>query len=131
MYIATICFLGLAAWVTVLLAGWSLREQIRRFNRAPRAQAKSGQYDEATWNAIKAAWSEWCSYHPERRTIKQILMISWGRTFALCAVLCVIGICLEAQFGGSITDEIFTGFLQPAPPPAMLPAPPSSSSPCR
>jgi hypothetical protein len=124
MYIATICFLGLAAGVTILLACRSVREQAKTLNRTPCRQRKSEQYDASTWDAIKVAWSDWHSYHPEKRSVAQVLMFSWGRTFALCAALCVIGMFLEVQVGRAMSiDEIVTDLAEISLSPAALPAP--------
>jgi hypothetical protein len=68
----------------------------------------------ATWTNMKAMWMQWYSLCQEKAVLKQKAMYSWTRTMALCAVLCLIGVLLQAEFDQPITiGTILAGFRRP------------------
>jgi hypothetical protein len=70
--------------------------------------------EKAKWTDMKAMWSHWYHRCREKAVLKQKAMYSWARTMALCAVLCLFGVLLEAKFDQPITiDTILAGFRDP------------------
>ena len=62
-------------------------------------------------NDLKSIWTNWFERCRKRALLKQKAMYSWARTLALSAVLCLIGVLLEAEFDQPITlHTILTGF---------------------
>jgi len=65
------------------------------------------------WDEMKATLIVWYTRCQEREAANRRAILSWARTFALCAALCVIGVCLEVQFDQTITfSRIIAGFQQ-------------------
>ena len=70
----------------------------------------------AKWTNMKAMWMRWYSLCQEKAVLKQKAMYSWARTMALCALLCLVGVLLEAEFDQPITiRNILAGFRHPDP----------------
>jgi hypothetical protein len=68
------------------------------------------------WTNLKAMWQRWYALCREKAIQKQKAMYSWSRTMALCSVLCLIGVLLEAEFDQPITMRtVLTGFRHPEP----------------
>jgi hypothetical protein len=62
-------------------------------------------------NDLKSIWMQWFERCRQRAIRRQRAMYSWARTFALSAVLCLIGVLLEAEFDQPITlRTVLTGF---------------------
>jgi hypothetical protein len=73
----------------------------------------------ARWTNLKAMWQRWYHLCQEKAIEKQKAMYSWSRTMALCSVLCLIGVLLEAEFDQPITlRSVLVGFRHPEPPAA-------------
>ena len=71
--------------------------------------------EKAKWHEMKATWMEWYARCQEQAILKRKTMYSWARTLALCAVLCLVGVLLEAEFDQSISVRgILAGFSHPA-----------------
>jgi hypothetical protein len=63
-----------------------------------------------TWRAIRTMWMKWYLQCQDAAIRKQRVLYSWSRTLALCAVLCLIGVLLEAEFDRPISvSEILAG----------------------
>jgi hypothetical protein len=52
----------------------------------------------AKWSEIKTAWIQWYVQCEKREAPRQKTLLSWGRTMALCATLCLIGTYLSVEF---------------------------------
>jgi hypothetical protein len=66
------------------------------------------------WKSLRMQWYKGCE---RKASLKRKAMYSWARTMALCAVLCLIGVLLEAEFDQPITlQNILAGFRRPSPP---------------
>ena len=52
----------------------------------------------AKWPEIKSAWMRWYGQCQEMEIPRRNAMLSWGRTMALCAALCLIGTYLSVEF---------------------------------
>jgi hypothetical protein len=52
----------------------------------------------AKWPEIKAAWLKWYVQCQKVEAPRQKTLLSWGRTMALCAALCLIGAYLSMEF---------------------------------
>ena len=75
----------------------------------------------ARWTNLKTMWRRWYALCQEKAIQKQKAMYSWSRTMALCSVLCLIGVLLEAEFNQPITIRtILTGFRHQEQAAAML-----------
>jgi hypothetical protein len=122
MYLVAFCFLGLAALVTAATAVLSLRKPARAGDDgglptasshpnlfvapAMRTAATGGAtwqerpiwHRNATWSEIKSAWLAWYARCQEKAIPRQTAILSWGRTFALCAVLCLAGAWLGVEW---------------------------------
>ena len=79
-------------------------------------------------HGINTQWMKWYVKCQEKATLKRDAMYSWARTLALCSVLCIMGVCLEAEFDEPITvSRILAGFRLPRPITIEAPLIPSSS----
>lgn len=100
MLAATFVFLGLAVLSVMTLVCPNV-EDFRA--RGPHGQNLAFAR-KATWREIKAAYedrdaqAEGNSKNPRPSTVS-----SWGRTFALCASLCLVGVLLEAEYDKRIS----------------------------
>jgi hypothetical protein len=81
------------------------------------AMYKDLMWDEkAKLNTIKTIWMQWYERCKKKAILKQKAMYSWTRTLALSAVLCLVGVLLEAEFDQPITiGTILAGFRRPYP----------------
>jgi hypothetical protein len=72
--------------------------------------------EKARLNSIRAIWTQWYDRCRKRAVLKQKAMYSWARTLALSAVVCLMGVLLEAEFDQPITiTNILAGFKRPYP----------------
>jgi hypothetical protein len=70
--------------------------------------------EKAKWKDMKAMWTRWYHQCQAKAFLKQKAMYSWARTMALSAMLCLMGVLLEAQFDQPITlGAILAGFRDP------------------
>jgi len=70
--------------------------------------------EKAKWSDMKAMWMRWYGRCHEKAILKQRATYSWARTLALCALLCLVGVFLEAEFDQPITiSNILAGFRRP------------------
>jgi hypothetical protein len=77
--------------------------------------------EKAKWSNIRAMWTRWYSVCQEKAALKQRAIYSWARTLALCALLCLVGVFLEAEFDQPITlRTVLAGFRRPCPPAVCL-----------
>ena len=138
MFVASFYFLGLAAFIlaTSVCASWGKRagrcvevelDTLRAASvclPAGRRAAPDGTattiYKELSWDEkvkwtdMKAMWTRWYHRCRERAILKQKAMYSWARTMSLCAVLCLVGVLLEAKFDQPITvGTVLAGFRDP------------------
>lgn len=105
MHAATLCFLGMAGFIVAILALVSMRRSPQRNGGAQRWEARPTWNEDASWDEIKAAWIKWYAQVPEMGAPRQQSLLSWGRTLALCAGLCLLGILLEVEFGSPISVQ--------------------------
>jgi hypothetical protein len=133
MYIATLFFLGIAASIVMALTFFrrskraNTRVEVdldalraasicisggRRMGEGGAAKPEEPTMNEKErWHAIKLIWVECYSRCQEEAIIKQRAMLSWARTCALCAVLCLVGVLLEVEFGEFISiDSVVQNF---------------------
>jgi len=72
--------------------------------------------EKARWKDMKAMWMQWYHRCQKNAILKQKAIYSWARTMALCALLCLVGVLLEAEFDQPITiGNILAGFRRPDP----------------
>lgn len=65
----------------------------------------------ARWTNLKTMWIRWYSLCQEKAIRKQKSLYSSARTMALCSLLCLMGVLLEAEFDQPITlRTVLTGF---------------------
>lgn len=65
----------------------------------------------ADWQVMKAIGMQWYCHFREQAIVKKKAMYSWGRTLALCAALCLVGVLLEVEFGEPISiDTVLPDF---------------------
>jgi hypothetical protein len=102
MFVATFVFLGLAAIAAVALSCSPRKRPAEadnpRVGQEKKQEGKLAWDANATWQDIKTAWLEQCVRREEGATPRHVIVSSWGRTFALCAALCLIGVVLETQY---------------------------------
>jgi hypothetical protein len=112
MYFAAIVFLVLAGLMVLALICTSLLKQPNWIRKGRPAKTPIPQNDKVVWDEIKATWTEWDTHCKESKLPKQKTLLSWGRTFALCTGLCLIGVLLEVEFDCSVTvDHILAGLI--------------------
>jgi hypothetical protein len=89
-------------------------------------------HEKARLSDMRSLWKRWYDRCRTEARLKQKAMYSWARTSALCAVLCLGGVLLEAEFDQPITiSSILAGFRRPYPAASALPTsqtPPSRST---
>jgi len=90
--------------------------------RATEDVLSSSMYKDLSWEEkaklsdLKSFWMHWYERCKRKAFLRQKAMYSWARTMALCSVLCLIGVLLEAEFNQPITlHSILTGFRRPSP----------------
>jgi hypothetical protein len=86
------------------------------------AMYKEAMYKELTWDEkvrwsnMRAMWMQWYDRCRKNAILKQKAIYSWARTLALCALLCLVGVLLEAEFDQPITlRTVLAGFRRPDP----------------
>jgi hypothetical protein len=57
----------------------------------------------AKWPEIRTAWMRWYGQCQEMEVPRRNAMLSWGRTMALCAALCLIGTYLSVEFDAPVS----------------------------
>ena len=115
MFIAAQIFLALATIAVLSLFFLPEKQPVGTASPSSAPEVRRGQklpWDEnADWEDIKAAWIAEFSTSEENKTPQYVAASSWGRTFALCAVLCILGVLLETQFNRRISlAEILSCF---------------------
>jgi hypothetical protein len=107
MFSAALMFLGLAAIAVGVLFFLPKRQPVEKAGPSAvsgASQEKKLPWDaNANWEEIKAVWMAEIGSRQEYATQKYAAASSWGRTFALCAALCIVGVFLEARFNGRIS----------------------------
>jgi hypothetical protein len=72
--------------------------------------------EKARLSNIRGIWTQWYDRCRKRAILKQKSMYSWARTLALAAVLCLMGVLLEAEFDQPVTiGNVLAGFRRPNP----------------
>jgi hypothetical protein len=131
MYTATFLFLGLAGCIVAAMACLTIGKRATRYAQVDmdayrlasvclslgRRMASDGAGnpidddpaldDKSRWRAMKTVWMNWYSQCQEKATAKQKVMYSWARTLSLCAILCLVGVLIEAKCGHSIMHSLF------------------------
>ena len=80
---------------------------------AEEGESAAAKHEKAKWREMKALWLQWYAQCQEQAFLKQKALLSWGRTLVVCALLCLVGVCLEVQFGEPISiDKIFAGLIR-------------------
>lgn len=69
-----------------------------------------------TWRAIRTMWMKWYLQCQDAAVRRQKALYSWSRTLALCAVLCLIGVLLEAEYERPISVRELLAGLMPSHP---------------
>ncbi len=140
MFTASFYFLGLAASICAALFCLSIGKRTGKCaevdldalraatvclpigGRAATDIAPTAMFKELTWDEklkmsnIKAIWLRLYYQCKKKALEKQKAMYSWARTLSLCALLCLAGVLLEAEFDQPITfSTILAGFRHPTP----------------
>jgi hypothetical protein len=117
MFTATFYFLGLAGCVVAASACLTLGRRAGRRLDVDLSDLRAASISILTagkkpsWDEIRALWMKWYARCQEKAMQKQQATYSWARTLALCAVLCLIGVLLEAEFDQRISvRHIWAGF---------------------
>jgi hypothetical protein len=72
--------------------------------------------EKAKWSHTKAMWLQWYTRLQEEAILRQKAIYSWARTLSLCALLCLVGVLLEAEFDQPITIRtVLAGFRRQEP----------------
>jgi hypothetical protein len=128
MFTATWYFLGLAGFLATALACFARGKQAGRrveidftdLRAASLCIASAGS--KRTWRAVRMKWTAWYLHCHEMALRKQKTLYSWARTLAMCSALCMIGVCLEAQYDKRISPStVLAGLVHPAPAAAAHP----------
>lgn len=97
MFTAIYLFLGIGGFLVLALTCLSTEEP------AADGPSPTNQHNRLTWSKsakwpeIRAAWLEWYVRTHEIKAPKRKAMLSWGRTMALCAAICLVGIVLAVE----------------------------------
>jgi hypothetical protein len=111
MLTATYCFLGIAGFILLALACVSMGKPCASTDGKAMPPERPTWNKNAEWSEIKATWMSWSVQCQEFEAPKRKAMLSWGRTMALCAVLCLVGVYLEVEYGEKISfSRIWSGF---------------------
>jgi hypothetical protein len=122
MFAATWYFLGLAGCLFAALlcftrgkqAGRSVQVDLADLRVASLCLVSAGS--KPTWHAIRTMWMKWYLQCQQTAIRKQKAMYSWSRTSALCAILCLVGVLLEAEYDKPISaSTILSGFMHSRP----------------
>lgn len=104
MFSATFYFLGVAGFIVAASACLSRGKQVGRRIEVDLSDLHAASVclvtagNKPTWDEIRALWIKWYARCQEKAILKQKAIYSWARTLALCAVLCLMGVLLEAEF---------------------------------
>jgi hypothetical protein len=111
MFSASYYFLGLAVFLIAAMACLTRGKQINRHIELDLEDLRAASIgmvmagSKPSWNEIRSLWMNWYASCQEKAIVKQRAVYSWARTLALCAVLCLIGVLLEAEFDKQITVQ--------------------------
>ena len=97
MLSATFCFLGIAGFIAAVLACFSMGKPVAATGAVGVPPKRPTWSKKAEWPEIRAAWMLWCLRCQAWEAPKRKTALSWGRTMALCAGLCLIGIVVKVQ----------------------------------
>jgi hypothetical protein len=116
MFNLVLMFLGIGGFIVAALFYLSAVRPVATADSTTTYNKKPTWDEKATWPEIKALWMEWYERCQEMEAPKQKALCSWGRTMALCAGLCLVGILLEVQYNQLISiDNILAGFRRSPP----------------
>jgi hypothetical protein len=122
MFTAAFYFLGMAVFVlaaSICLSNGRRAGQHVEVDLADLRVASVGLLTtgrKPSWDEIRALWMKWYARCQEKAIVKQKAIYSWARTLALCAVLCLVGVLLEAEFDETISvSRVLAGFRHPYP----------------
>jgi hypothetical protein len=110
MLTATYFFVGLAAFVLAALVCFSKGQQAAVIDMRVTAPTWS---QEAKWSEIKTIWIKWQAQCQEMVSRRQEILLCWGRTFAFCAAICIVGIALRAGLDGQTSVSRIWTWLRP------------------
>jgi hypothetical protein len=120
MFSATFYFLGLAGFIVAASACLTMGRRIGQRIEVDLADLRVASVGlltagrKPTWDEIRSLWIVWYARCQEKAIAKQKAIYSWARTLALCAVMCIVGAILEAEFDEPITvSGILAGFRRP------------------
>ncbi len=139
MFTATFYFLGVAAFLLAATACFTKGRQSHQSVEVDVAALRvallclsasddSNRDEKLKRHGINTQWMKWYGICQEKASEKRDALYSWTRTLSLCSVLCIVGVCLEAEFDEPITvSRILNGFRLPRPIHIETPLIPSSS----
>jgi hypothetical protein len=110
MLTATYFFVGLAAFVLAAVACFSKGQQAAMIDM--RGTAPTWR-QEAKWSEIKTIWIKWQAKCQEIVSQREKTWLCWGRTFAFCAAICIVGIVLRAGLNGQMSVSRIWTWLRP------------------
>ena len=101
-----------ATHILAASACFSREKQAAQGDGTPKWSKRPTWHKEAKWPEIKAAWLQWYVRCQDMEVPNQKAMLSWGRTFALCAALCVVGIVLRVKLDEQMSvSRIWSSFI--------------------
>ena len=111
MFAATFFFLGIGG--LFLLASLCLLDEkaAATSNSTRNWSQKPTWHKRAKWPEIKAAWTQWYVQCQKREAPRRKTLLSWGRTMALCAAICIVGVFLKVELDEQVSaSRIWSSF---------------------
>jgi hypothetical protein len=114
MLTATFYFLGMAGFLVAASVCFSIGRLLQVRSSIATEDESPGWYGTRTWDEVKATFTVWYARCQEREAANRRTILSWARTLTLCAGLCLLGVCLEVEFGQTVSvSQIVAGLRQP------------------
>ena len=90
-------FLAIGGLLVLALACLSTREPAATVRNSAHWGKRPTWSQEAKWPEIKSVWLEWHVRCQLLDAPRQKATLSWGRTMALCAAICLMGVVLKVE----------------------------------
>jgi hypothetical protein len=97
MLAVALFFLGLASCIVAASVCLSIGRLMHVNNSITKGDTEPAWDKEKAWDEMKAAFFVWYVRYMNRESENRQKVLSWARTFLLCAGLCLIGVCVQVE----------------------------------
>jgi len=112
MFTATLFFLGMAAFAVAASVCLSIGKLVKAGVNGAALDKKPAWDGKTTWEELKEACLEWYARCQEREAANRLKILSWARTFLLCAGLCLVGVGLQVEYDEAVSVPQIVSYLK-------------------